>query len=403
MEREQTPEPRWRVPSSVGRWTKQAAPFLLWVYLGVALYVVAGSFTYPVWWKRFLFHGGVWDSRLWANAFTYLWQLVLATPPIAAVLVVLVIASIGRVVFLCGKEGPIRAIRRFGPPRRGVSALMTFLLVGALLGLTRVKGDFRTQDEWNAFFAAQEVHLAEVMDSEWWQTYQPPAAGVYLYLHPLRVAGAYSALQPEFAVSGRTEKRGTDSSASGGLSLAPVDLHVSGKATRESTVVTSAQPFSPQRAATWLVQHFRSDDQTLKLLPESIPDSWQLRSAKETLGKFGVKLTSSQLGRLKAEANARLLRMLEFPEQNVPVLYKGTLLLKATTTGVRLEFGSEGELSVDAAGTCEPENLEHDVLDCARAVPGGCRIPSKQLLALVWRHSGSGNRTQLDVLPLAIW
>ena len=384
---------------AVARSAGSAWRYLGWVYVACALYLIVGTFSFPAWWHRFVFGGGVTDRRLWSATVQYVIETITQQYPIAFVLVATVISTFVWLVYRAGQVGIGNALRGVAAPSPRVTLGITGVLALALLGLAFVQTPFRTTDDMLDELRHSSEGLVSV-SARWLVEHrtQPPESGFFLYLNTGELSRVYSALQKDLtmALESTTTEKQDEKSASISLKAVSGEVIARDKAQRSVQLVPTTP--TPEREAVWLIRTYNELGLSFDVVIDAFVDSssdYVLKLLKER----GVELTGSQRDAL-LDGEARLL-FTKASRTNVPLIYAGKLRLERDAKGFKFMFRTGDKISVSVSGTGALSHLEPSAYDCVKQIDG-CTLDAK-LLAIVWRTEQNGRSITLQTIPLAIW
>lgn len=395
--------PWWRATARwIGPRCAKLIPLFAWAFLGTSTYIILGASAFPGWWKRFLLHGGLFDSHYWSVALAFLGESVRSGHPVGLVTLTLGLLVGGWLIFTSGRVGSAQIMKTVGAPPRAVLLIAGLLLALTIAGLVAFPEEYKTPDEVHAELLAH-VRGMEFRSTDSFFRPSPPKSGFFLYLDAPKLGRTYQVLQKELVVAAKTTTEEGTAERRGSVDLKAISGDLVSRARVEKTIQMVPADPTPERQAQWLIRTYNDLD-----LAADVPlvfeggglESYEARDALKVLQERGVTLTKQQRMSLRAGDLALLTRKLSRP--NMPLLVEGPVLL-GTEEGdtVRVTIKWEDGATLTASGTGALANLDDSIHSCATQ-RDGCRL-NASFLGIVWRTRQVGPAIAMDIVPLAIW
>ena len=358
---------------------------------------------FPAWWKRALFHGGIFQAHYLRFAVYYLSQLFLVKHPLGLLIPVLFFALIVLLIYGAGKYR-MRFYLVVPAPSRPTLIFFSLILATCCASLIFVQAEYMTPEEYDNY----TKHLRDQLNSPMENLGNPeatinaPVTGFFFYLDKDRVGNAYSSLQQAMMIASETTKRAKGGSIGLGGDMWGWKVDASGKLVQEQSTVRVPTTLTPERQVLYLMAFFSRPEMqnaVIHLSETNSLDSFRLLYYKATLEAAGIQLTPAEQKRFDETDFDRY--SARFKSANQVVCYSGKADFRKAGTNLTLYFEARSPVRVTATGPISEPFLEPDVTRML-TTKNACRL-SCTALVIEWKAEVKTNSVEIRTVPLAIW
>jgi hypothetical protein len=377
-------------------------PLLLWAYLVVALYLSVGILMFSAWWKRALYHGGLFEKDYLHFAFFYISQLIQAHHPLGLLFPGFGVFLLISLVYGAGKFG----FRRFGSvvliPSRATLWFFSVALVICVGSLAFLDADYRTPEEMQGELSRMRDQLDEPFTATLQSTVKMPVAGFFLYLDRERVGNCFNAVREALRVESVTTKSGKEASLHLTGGILDLALDGSGKLVQERATVQVPVTSTAERQALFLIEKLSNPkmrDAVLHLFDGTTIDRFDLGVLRNIIKDAGVTLTPEQDSQLLGAYDKKFLSRIKATKE--VLFYSGSIGIQKEGTNLHLLCKSDLTLQIKCVGSLDEKYLESDIRK--RLESTNSFFVSGDLLAVKWGREDKSNSVELLTVPLAVW
>jgi len=371
-------------------------------------YIAVGCILFPLWWKEFLFQGGILKAAFWREGFGYVGSAFKEFEPLAMVIVALLVVFSCYMLYWFGRHqsdsNKVTFAKKLAP---GVMTLVSVGLVTAVaVGAAGLKkGKYSDMRPWDRLMRNMEEELKEFERSGRFDEFRPPENGVFLYVNEKLVLEQYEGLRGSLETTSVTESAGVENGigASASIPLGAGSIDLSQKSSKEQTVTKTAPSVSATLTLRSLVMRFSADTNTFKLGYRSSLGLGESKWLEDALRREGVILTREQSETLIRSDKAKFQKRTQLLRERTVMLYHGDASLIKDSSDFSIQASYQGICEISLNGVIN-DKFVRDHLRLLLDSGTKTDVGPVYMLAIVQRiKRDNGGSVSLEVVPYAIW